>query len=299
MPITLRLLAVFSVSLLMATSPAARQPNTRTIYVSALDGKQAPVAGLTAADFVVKEDGKSREVVDAQVATAPVQVVFMLDDSGLGLGSIRQGAWEMVQAFRGKGEFAVIAIGSQNVVVQDFTAEPQTVYTGLSRLLTRNNPAGYVLDGLLEVTRGLQRREAQRPIIVLVATEGQEFSNSRPEDVLDAVQASRAQVYYIGLGAPVTQGVRPALDANRPHDSTEDEAVTRNVVLGSAPKNSGGRSEQVLQTNAIPVVMKQFAADIAGQYAVTYRSEADRAKLSVDTPRKGVKVRAPARIGRR
>jgi hypothetical protein len=62
--------------------------------------------------------------------------------------------------------------------------------------------------------------------------------------VLEAVQQSGAVFYYIGLGAPVTSGTRPALGSNRAADSTEYESVQRNVVIGSAPKNSGGEANR-------------------------------------------------------
>jgi hypothetical protein len=93
--------------------------------------------------------------------------------------------------------------------------------------------------------------------------------------------------------------VRPPLNADRPHDSTEDEALARNVVLGTAPKDSGGRSEQVSLTSGLPTLMRQTAVEIAGQYAVTYTTETRRARLSVETRRRGLKLRAPARIGSR
>ena len=115
--------------------------------------------------------------------------------------------------------------------------------------------------------------------------------------MLQAIQQSGAVFYYIGLGAPVTSGTRPSLGANRAADSTEYESVQRNIVIGSAPKNSGGRSEQVLQPGGIEPLMLEFAAELAGQYAVTYRDRRDRARLEVTTTRPGLKLRAPARIG--
>jgi hypothetical protein len=258
-----------------------------------------PVQGLAAGDLVVKEDGQLREVIDARAAAAPVQAVFLLDDSGLGLGSIRQGAWAFAQTLGGNGEFAIVGIGSQNLRLLDFASEPQAIYKGLAGLLTRGRPPTAVLDGLLDAVRSLQRREAPRPIIVLVATEGPDFSNARPETVLDAIQASGAQVYYLGLGSPVIQGLRPDVGAVRPHESTEDEALKRNVVLGAAPRDSGGRAEQVYQTSGLPTLMQRIAAEIVGQYAVTYRTDSDRARLSVETRRTDVTLRAPTRIGRR
>jgi len=73
--------------------------------------------------------------------------------------------------------------------------------------------------------------------------------------------------------------------------------VQRNTVVGSAPKNSGGRSEQVLQPTGIAPLMLQFATELAGQYAISYASDADRARLEVATTRQGVRLRAPARVG--
>jgi len=117
------------------------------------------------------------------------------------------------------------------------------------------------------------------------------------EVVLDAIQKSSAKVYYIGLGVPVTQGNRPAYTADRNADSTVEEAGNKNTVLAAAPKNSGGRSDQALQPSGVPVIMKQIADELAGQYQITYTSDAAEAKLTVETRRKNVKLRAPARVG--
>lgn len=274
---------------------AAPQTGMRTVYVTAVDGKGVPVPGMTAADFTVKEDGKMREVVKADTATAPMQIVLMLDDGGIGLGAIRQGAGQFVQTLQGKAEFAIITTGGRNRTLVDFTADPRVLYAGLQTMLPGNTPATYILDGFVEVAQTFLKRKAERPVIIAVASEGEEFSNARAEVVLDAIQKSGAKFYYIGLGAPVTSGTKPALTADRPGDSTENESGKRNTVLGSAPKNSGGRSEQALQSSGVPTLMKQFADELAGQYAVTFKSETAGAKLGFETSKKGVKLRAPSR----
>ena len=53
----------------------------------------------------------------------------------------------------------------------------------------------------------------------------------------------------------------------------------------------------MFQTSGLPVLMRQMAEEIAGRYVVTYETDAPRAKIGVDTPRKGVKLRAPSRAG--
>ena len=64
------------------TPPAhASDGRTRDIYVSVVDSKGVAVTGLTAADFTVREDGVSREVLRAVPATEPLDVVLLVDDS--------------------------------------------------------------------------------------------------------------------------------------------------------------------------------------------------------------------------
>jgi VWFA-related protein len=284
-------------SLLMLAAPAAmtRQAGQRTVYVAAVDRKHVPVTDLTAADFVVKEDGKVRTVTKAEVATAPLKIALLLDDGGLGLGGIRQGAGQFIETLQGKGEFAIITVGGRKLTLLDFTANVPALYAGLKNLLARNTTSTDLLDGFIDVAAEFQRRETERPVMVTIASEGEEVSSARAPVVLEAIQKSRAKFYYIGLGVPVTQGTRGGLAES----SNSAEAGNRNAVLGAAPKNSGGRSEQVLQPSGVPVLMKQFADELAAQYAVTYATDAREARFNIETTRKGVTVRGPSRVGSR
>src|SRR5436309_2808015 len=79
-------------------SPIAARPasesRSQTVYVSVLGPKNAPVTGLSAADFTVREDATAREVLRAEPATDPMQVVLLVDDSqaaGDALLPLRQG----------------------------------------------------------------------------------------------------------------------------------------------------------------------------------------------------------------
>ena len=271
------------------------QGSMRTVYVAAVDKKNAPVMDLTAADFVVKEDGKVRTISRAPLASAPMQIALMLDNGGLSLGAIRQGAGQFIQTLQGKGEFAIFTVGGRMLPLIDFTTDVPKLYAGLKSLMARNTTSTDLLDGYIEVAGEFQRREAERPVIVTIASEGEEMSSAHAPAVLAAIQKSRAKFYYIGLGAPVTQGTRGGL-AN---SSNGSEAGSRNAVLGAAPRNSGGRTEQVLHASGVTPLMKQFADELAAQYAVTYSTDATEARLSIETKRKGVTVRGPTRVGSR
>jgi VWFA-related protein len=289
-------IGVFLIPTVAATSQAGR----RTVYVTALDRNNQPMLGLTAADFRVKEDGRVREVIRAEPGGEPMQISLLLDDGGPSLGAIRQAAAEFVERLQGKATFSLITTGGRAQTRVNFTEDPRVLYGALQNLFANSAPTTQFLDSLVEVARNFVRRKAPRPVIVAIVSEGEELSDVRADDVLRTIQQSRAVFYYIGLGLPVTSGTRPALQANRPADSTEHESIQRNIVIGAAPKNSGGRSEQVLQPAGLLRLMEQFAAElVAGQYAVTYSTDNDRGKLEVETPRQGVKLRAPARVGDR
>jgi len=84
------LLGLFLPASLAATAPHAGQDSrrddlTRTIYVSVLDNGGAPVTDLTAPDFVIKEGGKDREIVNAGMTSVPLRIALLVDDNGTGI----------------------------------------------------------------------------------------------------------------------------------------------------------------------------------------------------------------------
>src|SRR5262245_3540408 len=297
--IRVSLAAIAAVAL--AAAPAgvdAQRKEERTIYVAALS-KGAAVAGLGAADFVVKEDGKVRDIISVATATTPMHVALMLDDGGRYLNAIRQGAGEFIKVLQGRGEFAIVTIGGRALTLVDFTPSVATLFVGLRNVLARSTTSTDLLDGFLDVTAQFQRRKAERPVIVVISNEMEEVSNTRAPVVLEALQKQNVKLYYIGLGIPAIQGTRPAVGENAPARATDAETANRNTVLATAPKISGGRSEQVFQEGGVSALMKQFADELAAQYAITYSTIATNAKLSIETTRKGVTLRAPTRVGSR
>jgi VWFA-related protein len=296
-PTRLVILAGLLPGLLAATLAAAPQMVRRTVYVTALDRGGRPVPGLTADDFRVKEDGRVRGIAQAEVATQPMQIALLIDDGGPSLAAIRQATGQFVERLQHRAEFSLTTTGGQPQTRVNFTGDPRRVYEALQGTFANVAPTTKFLDVVLDTARSFVLRRIVRPVIVAIASEGEELSASRSDAVLEAVQQSGAVFYYIGLGAPVTSGTRPALGANRAADSTEYESVQRNIVIGSAPKNSGGRSEQVFSPGGIEPLMLEFAAELAGQYAITYETDVARARLEVTALRSGIRLRAPARVG--
>ena len=154
----------------------------------------------------------------------------------------------------------------------DFTSDPGALINGVNRLLHSNDHAAATCSTLSRKSaQTLMRREATRPVIVVLALEGKEFSNVAAQRVLEAVRRSGAVVHVLSVGKPSTKTMTSW--NQRPTDSIHealDETLTRNAVLAEAPRRSGGRMEQLGQATGIPKRLAEIAYELRDQLAVTY-----------------------------
>ena len=83
----------------VADSPAAEvlAATERTVYVAVTDSKGAPVPDLTAADLVVKEGGKEREITKAVPATAKMRLTLAIEERLIADTSIRQAVFDFMK----------------------------------------------------------------------------------------------------------------------------------------------------------------------------------------------------------
>jgi VWFA-related protein len=286
--VTLILLSLASPQEPRASSSGAR---TRDVYASASDSKGAPVTGLTAADFAVREDRIAREVLKAGPATEPLQVALLIDDSQAArsmLLPLREGITGFIDKLQGKAEIALITFGERPTTLVEYTSSAEQLKRGVGRVFPKSGAGPYLLDAIIDASRGLEKRKATRPVIVAVTVEGIEFSNAHFDQVLAALDKSGATMHALAIGSP--------------SDSQDDEMRNRNVVLSEGPDRSGGRREQVLADSGLPEKMRQVADTLVNQYVVTYgRPETliPPQRIEVTSNRPGVTVRARTRLSER
>jgi VWFA-related protein len=280
---------------------AIREGVARKVYITATDAKGAPVTDLSVQEVTVKEDGRTREILKVGPASEPMQIVLLVDDSGPGIQHIRVAVGEFIAIVRPQAEIAIISTAGQNTVLADFTSDAGDLLGAVRRLATRTTSGGYVLDAIQESARTLQRRQASRPVIVVLSLEGTEFSSVSADRVLDDVRRSNAVVHVLSVGKPTLKTMTPW--NQRPtqsiHDSL-DETMTRGTVFVEAPRRSGGRHEQIVEPTGIPARLSEIARELRDQLAVTYaRPPASKPgqKIDVSVTRRGVKLRAPKQVG--
>src|SRR5688500_7952341 len=176
---------------------------TRDVYVSVVDSKGAPIVGLTAADFTVREDRMAREVLKAGPATEPLQVALLIDDSQAAASMIqplREAIAAFIDKLQGKAEIALITFGERPTTLVEYTTSAEAVKRAGGRLFAKPGGGPYLLEAIVEASRGAERRKGPRPAIVAITIEGIEFSNNHHQSVLEALERSGAAFHAITVG---------------------------------------------------------------------------------------------------
>jgi len=265
------------------------QTNQHSLYVSVVDEAGVPVPDLGVGDFVVREDNTLREVLSVRTADEPMQIALLVDTS--------QGARNNIQFMRTalpdfltaltnpnesgkKNEVAIIAFGERPQIFTEYTSQLPELQKGVNRIWSQQGSGAYFLDAIYETTQAFKKREATRPVIVALVTEGGELSYRQYDQVLDALHQADAPLYAIMFGTPSS--------------SLSDEARSRNIVLDRGVADTGGNREQLLAPSGLADRLKRLARQLTHQYRVTY----SRPQSLIPPERIAVSVHKPGLVAR-
>jgi len=241
------------------------QQNLRSMYVSVVDQAGSPVAGLGPSDFMVREDNAAREVLRVAPADEPMQVAVLVDTSQTArhdIAHMRTALPPFVAALtrasdgERKNQVAIIGFGERPTILAEYSISPAALQKGIDRIWPMPSSGPYLLDAISEACQGFKKREAQRPVIVAIAAEGEELSYLNYENVLDRLDAASAPLYALMLGTPSS--------------SQSDESRNRQIVLDRGTSSTGGYREQLLTSMALEARLKLLAGQLTHQYLVTY-----------------------------
>ena len=193
MKMSLRAMTLAAATLLVpvADAPAAEvlAATERTVYVTVTDNKGAPVSDLTAADLVVKEGGKEREITKAAPATAKMRLTLAVEERLIADTSIRQAIFEFLKRMIDYAEIRMITIGLRNQTVADYTSSLDVLVGAINKFTLNPMQESNVAEGVLEIAAHYAEAKVERPVLVVLAISGGQ-AGVDPRTVLDKLRQS-------------------------------------------------------------------------------------------------------------
>jgi hypothetical protein len=229
----LRLLAAILVPLACAW-PTGAQTIEREMFVSVLDQADKPVLTLGVPDFIVREDGRVREVLRARRATDVIDVALLVDTSqalGSQVNDVRQGLEAFIARMRPQAQISIVGLGDRPTIYTDFTNSQEQLAAGVGRIFSIQGAGTYTLEAVGEVLKGLEKRKPERSAIVVLWAGGPEYSTPAYEPLVAGLKARGTALHVIAIGSGV------------PNDIRTTEGRSRELLFDQGTTVTGGRRD--------------------------------------------------------
>jgi len=260
-------LALALVFALRGGSPPAARPEEKAALVSVVADAGTPIRDLKAGDFIVKEDGKKREVLGAKLANDPLSVALLIDTSRSPTGAaqspqdLRTASAAFVKAIQAVNPDASIALllcGGSAVRTVDFMSKASEIDEAISRLYPDQQSTAVLLEALRDAGKMLATRTGPRRAVVTIDFNSSEGSNDRMvQEAADSLTNSGATFWAVSI---------------RGSGST---SANREEVLNKMTKASGGRRFSSVASSGLEGHLKTIAASLTSQYVVTFTRPGD------------------------
>jgi VWFA-related protein len=245
------------------SSPVVAQTTEETMYVSVFDGNSRPVTGLGVPDFIVKEDGMTREVLRAGRTADPMDLAVVVDNSQ-GLQSYVNDVRTATAAFvrrmadRQSASVALIGMADRPTGIENYTESVAVLEKAVKRIFPQPGAGTVLQDTIVETVKGLVARGNARRAIVVITTEAPDFSNVPYEHTLEVLRSSGAGLHVLVI-AP--RGGAPLRD---------DQARDRAYLIDQGPRATGGSRQDLLTSMTLGAALDRVGDDLASQYKVVY-----------------------------
>ncbi|MEO8099436.1 MAG: VWA domain-containing protein [Acidobacteriota bacterium] len=203
--------AVFCMFSLVPASPQDSEPVFRTganlvlMDVSVTDAKGVPVGELKRGQFVLKEDGRQREISRFEERPANVSLALVVDYSGSmrpRLDALSRGVQALVGSFH-EGDQAELIVFNEDVTTLRGFADGAAAQSW-NGSLRRQPPTGStaLYDAVIKASLSLDASEHERRVLI-VLSDGQDTASSQSlNQAVDTLRSSNRLVYTVGLFTP-------------------------------------------------------------------------------------------------
>ncbi|MGC2234770.1 MAG: VWA domain-containing protein [Pyrinomonadaceae bacterium] len=276
--------------------PAAQ---VKKVLVKVTDLNNRAVSDLKREDFEVQESGETREILSVEPATAPFNLVLLLDVSGSVenyVDFIRKAARSFVNTVGREDKIAVIIFNEDVKTISTFTTDKGKLSESLDTFDAGGGTAYY--DALaFTLVETLKPLRGERTAIVALTDGDDNRSFLSFESLLGSIQESGALIYPLYVPSDLI-----AASTNNNPDATIDPLRTRYMALTSKAEGEGERLAQISggvyysikQLSELQKAYNDIVVQLRTAYTVTFRSDAKEARGDgAISPRLKVKVKRP------
>jgi Mg-chelatase subunit ChlD len=248
--------AVSLVSMALAATLIAAQPDTTRLYVFASDRNGAAVEDLSASDFDVKENAAACRVIQVRHGNEAMRVVVLVDNSdAIAIDPLRKGLRELTSRIPADAEIGLVTIagGGYELRVAPTLDRPRLEKSVNSLYGDGGGPR--VAESLMQADAALFRDRAERwPVFVLVTGDSGVNTTAVKQVEFDAftvhLQAVAASVHVVVLAdAGNSQGAR-----------------VLNALATNLTQNTGGLFAEISNTRALAETLARVGERIASDH---------------------------------
>jgi hypothetical protein len=268
------------VAALLLATPSAAQTVEREMFVSVLDKDEKPVLTLGVPDFVVREDGRVREVLRARRASDVIDIALLVDTSqalGSQVNDVRGAIEAFIARMRPQAQISLVGLADRPTIYADYTDSQEQLAKGVGRIFPVQGAGAYTLDAVAEVVKGLEKRHAERSAVVVLWVGGLEFSTMGYQALISDLVARGTSLHVVVVGS------------RAPADIRTTEGRERELLFDRGTTDTGGRRENVLTSMATKDAMERLADELLGQYRITFA----RPDSLIPPEKTAVEVRPP------
>jgi len=255
-------------------SGAFAQADERLFYAGVVDKNGQPVLDLTEKDFIIREDGQAREILRVTRDKDPLQVALLVDNSAAmqtNISDLRRAVVAFVNNTREGVDIALITLGERPTIAVPYTANHDALKRAAEKLFALPQAGNYLLDAIAETSRGLNpdtpsrgTATTGRRAIIAVITGTSDISYRDYSETLRLFHDGGASLHVLTLG------MTPMPNARDVRTPNIDDPMNREIVVGRATDETGGRNDIALASNSLEPKAAQMAAEISSQYKIAY-----------------------------
>jgi hypothetical protein len=252
------LTAVFLSSALAVSAPQQQ----KTALVTAVADASGRLANLKAADFVVKEDGATREVVDAAPATEGLFITILVDMSQPPAGVIpptqdlRRALSAFVQTIKAASpdaQLSMVEVATAGVTKVDFTSEAEAIEKNIQKVFPGNQTDAALIETIVDAGKKLSDRPSPRRAIVSVDFNSRDTSAEKTmRQAAESTRKAGATLWSVSIRG------------NAQSSSNREE------VLNVVSRASGGMRLTAVEATGLESMLKSVANSLLSQYTVTF-----------------------------